>query len=223
MPQIDWNAIANNMAPKKRYHGANVKFLKTYNENRQKTLEAGRPIFDEIVSFSIQWPGCDETVRRVEPQDITDYPEKWAAFQAGNQPIESGTPLAEWPPLPGSTLRELQHIGFLTVEQLAEANDEIKRRLGPAGKFIKMAKDWLAAATSTPAEVASLKQQLEREQKRASKMEEQIELLMQRIEASEGTRLSRPRYEEEPIIEEEEELSEETGELPRRRGRPRKV
>ena len=46
MPQVDWNTIMNGGAPKKRYAGANVKFLKTYNQNAQKTIEAGRPIFD---------------------------------------------------------------------------------------------------------------------------------------------------------------------------------
>ena len=226
MPQIDWNTLMNGGAPKKRYSGANVKFLKTYNENKQKSLEAGRPIFDEIISFSIQWPGCDETVRRVEPQDIAEYPDKWAAFQAGNQTVESGTPLAEWPPLPGSTLRELQGIGFQTVEQLADANDDIKRRLGPTGRFVKMAKDWLEASTSTPAQVTALKQQLERELRRTAKLEHQVELLMQRVEGNEGTDLRPKRVDfaqEVDDVEEVEVEPEVEGEAPRRRGRPRKV
>lgn len=216
----------NGGAPKKRYSGANVKFLKTYNENKQKSLESGRPIFDEIISFSIQWPGCDETVRRVEPQDIAEYPDKWAAFQAGNQTIESGTPLAEWPPLPGSTLRELQSIGFQTVEQLADANDDIKRRLGPTGRFVKMAKDWLEASTSTPAQVTALKQQLERELRRTAKLEHQVELLMQRVEGNEGTDLRSKRVDFAQEVDEVDEVEVEPeveGEAPRRRGRPRKV
>ena len=216
----------NGGAPKKRYSGANVKFLKTYNENKQKSLEAGRPIFDEIISFSIQWPGCDETVRRVEPQDIAEYPDKWAAFQAGNQTVESGTPLSEWPPLPGSTLRELQGIGFQTVEQLADANDDIKRRLGPTGRFVKMAKDWLEASTSTPAQVTALKQQLERELRRTAKLEHKVELLMQRVEGNEGTDLRSKRVDFAQEVDEVDEVEVEPeveGEAPRRRGRPRKV
>lgn len=226
MPQIDWNTLINGGAPKKRYSGANVKFLKTYNENKQKSLESGRPIFDEIISFSIQWPGCDETVRRVEPQDIAEYPDKWAAFQAGNQTIESGTPLSEWPPLPGSTLRELQGIGFQTIEQLADANDDIKRRLGPTGRFVKMAKDWLEASTSTPAQVTALKQQLERELRRTAKLEHQVELLMQRVEGNEGTDLRPKRVDFAQEVDEVDEVEVEPeveGEAPRRRGRPRKV
>jgi len=229
MPQVDWNTIMNGGAPKKRYAGANIKFLKTYNQNAQKTIEAGRPIFDEIVSLSIQWPGGDETVRRVEPQDIAEYPEKWAAFQAGNQPIESGTPLSEWPPLPGSTLRELQGIGFQTIEQLAATTDDVKRKLGPTGRFVKMAKDWLEASTSTPAQVTALKAQLERELRRTAKLEEQVELLMQRIEGGEGVDLRSKRVvvaqEVEADLEafDQEEDAVQSDEAPRRRGRPRKV
>lgn len=231
MAHIDWNSLMNGGMPKKRYSGANVKFFNAYNENKEKTLAAGRAIFDEIPSISIQWPGGDETVRKIEPQDIAEYPEAYAAFKAGSEPIESGTPLAEWPLMNGSTLRELQHMGFKTVEQLGSANDEIKRKLGPTGRFIKMAKDWLDAANSSQFEVVSLKQQLEREQKRTAKLEEQVELLIQRVEGNEGIDL-RPRRKEvirsievEDVLEEgsQDDFVEEDTTAPKRRGRPRKV
>lgn len=222
MPQIDWNSLIHGGPPKKRYSGANVKFFNSYTENKQKSLEAGRPIFDEIPSISIQWPGGDETVRRIEPQDIAEYPEKYAAYKAGEDTVDSGTPLGEWPPLPGSTLKELQAIGFKTVEQLAAATDDVKRRLGPAGRFVSMAKDWLEASNSTQAQVTTLKAQLDREQRRTAKLEEQVELLMLRIEGNEGTRLrvSQPVVEEFEADEEDDVVDEEA---PRRRGRPRKV
>lgn len=233
MAQIDWNNLMNGqMQQRKRFHGANVRFFNAYNENKEKSLQAGRAIFDEIPSISIQYPGGDETVRKIEPQDIADYPEKYAAFKAGSESVTEGTPLAEWTLMNGSTLRELQHLGFKTVEQLAAANDEIKRRLGPTGRFIKMAKDWLEAANSTQFNVVALKQQLEREQKRTAKLEEQVELLLQRVEGNEGTDL-RPRRKEvirsievDELVEEgsQDEFEEEVApEAPKRRGRPRKV
>jgi len=232
MAQIDWNTLMNGqMQQRKRFHGANVRFFNAYNENKEKSLQAGRAIFDEIPSISIQYPGGDETVRKIEPQDVADYPELYAAFKAGSEVVVSGTPLAEWPLMNGSTLRELQHLGFKTVEQLSEASDEMKRRLGPTGKFIKMAKDWLDAANSSQFNVVALKQQLEREQKRTAKLEEQVELLLQRVEANEGTDLRPRRKEVIRSIEVEDELLEEgsqdeVGEEvtePKRRGRPRKV
>lgn len=227
MAQIDWNAIANGNQgqQKKRYAGANVKFFFAYNENREKSLQAGRPIFDEIPSISIQWPGGDETVRRIEQQDMIDYPEKYAQFKAGSETMTEGTPLAEWPMMNGSAMRELNYFGFKSVEQLAEANDDVKRKLGPLSKFVKLAQDWLSAANSDQNEVVKLRNLLEREKARTNSLEQRVELLMQRVEASEGTDLRPQRkleavsYEEDIVDDSEKDIAEE----PKRRGRPRKV
>lgn len=229
MAQIDWQSImSGNSQPKKRYSGANIKFFFAYNENREKSLQEGRPIFDEIPSISIQWPGMDETVRRIEPQDIQEYPELYARFKAGSEPISEGTPIAEWPLMTGSAMRELQYLGFKTVEQLAAATDETKRKLGPLSKFAKLAQDWLQAANSDQNEVVKLRQLLEREQARTTNLAHKLELFMQRVEASEGIDLRAARKGviqsvpdealEEGIIEAQDELDSAP-----RRGRPRKV
>lgn len=232
MPQVNWEQIRNGSNHTKRYSGANVKFFNAYNENREKSLAAGRPIFDEIPSISIQWPGGDETVRKIEPQDMQEYPEKYAAFKAGQEPVESGTPLSEWTLMNGATLRELQYLGFKTVEQLADASDEMKRKLGPTGQFIKKAQDWLAAANCTQSDVVALRQQLEHEKTRTARLESQVELLMQRIEGNEGTDLRPMRREVIRSVEAVDVASdvvdevfddEPLDEAPKRRGRPRKV
>lgn len=224
MAQIDWQSImSGNSQPKKRYSGANIKFFYSYNENREKSLKEGRPIFDEIPSISIQWPGQDETVRRIEPQDMQEYPELYARFKAGSEPVLEGTPLAEWPMMSGSAMRELQYLGFKTVEQLSVATDDVKRKLGPLSKFCKLAKEWLEAANSDQNSVVKLKQQLEAETKKRENLEHKLELLMQRVEANEGTDLrgNRRAMVEEPV-EDDLDLDESTDE-PKRRGRPRKV
>lgn len=225
MAQIDWQSImTGNSQPKKRYSGANIKFFYSYNENREKSLKEGRPIFDEIPSISIQWPGMDETVRRIEPQDMAEYPELYARFKAGSEPVLEGTPLAEWPMMSGSAMRELQYLGFKTVEQLSVANDEIKRKLGPLSKFCKLAKDWLDAANSDQNSVVKLKQMLDVETKKREYLEHKLELLMQRVEANEGTDLRPARR---AIIDEEELIEEgsqdEIDEPVKRRGRPKKL
>ena len=227
MAQIDWQSImSGNSQPKKRYSGANVKFFYSYNENREKSLKEGRPIFDEIPSISIQWPGMDETVRRIEPQDIQEYPELYKRFQAGSEPVVEGTPLAEWPMMTGSAMRELQYLGFKTVEQLAGASDEAKRKLGPLSKFAKLAKDWMEAAKSDQNEVVKLKQMLERETAARKQLEHKLELYLQRVEANEGIDLRPVRKAEAAAsVEDEflEEGSQDEVEEPKRRGRPRKA
>jgi hypothetical protein len=224
MANIDWSSImSGNSQPKKRYQGANIKFFFAYNENEEKSLREGRPIFDEIPSISIQWPGGDETVRRIEPQDIQEYPELYARFKAGSEPVAEGTPLAEWSLMTGSAMRELQYLGFKTVEQLANGSDEAKRKLGPLSKFVKLAQDWLAAAKSDQNEVVKLKQLLEKSETRQKALEEKLEILIQRIEANEGTDLRSYRKEVIQSTEAEEEMIDDVGDEPRRRGRPRRV
>lgn len=224
MPHVDWESIrqqANGVVvQKKRYAGANVKFFYAYNENEEKSLKEGRPIFDEIPSISIQWPGMDETVRRIEPQDINEYPEAYARFKANSEPVTEGTPLSEWAMMNGSAMRELQYLGFKTVEQVANASDEAKRKLGTLSKFVKLAQEWLAAANSTQNEVVKLKNQLEQEQIRTAKLENKVELLLQRISANEGTDL---RDERKGVIQSIEIEDEPDLDAPRPRGRPRKV
>jgi len=230
MAQIDWQSVmSGNSQPKKRYSGANIKFFYAYNENREKSMKEGRPIFDEIPSISIQWPGMDETVRRIEPQDMQEYPELYARFKAGSEPVTEGTPMAEWPMMTGSAMRELQYMGFKTVEQIAAATDEVKRKLGPLSKFVKLAQDWLAAAKSDQNEVVKLKQLLDGETARRKALEHKVELLLQRVEANEGIDLRERRKEvipapealEEGIIEAQDEALED--QEVRRRGRPRKA
>ena len=224
MAQIDWQTIMNpdTATRKRRFQGANVKFFNAYNENKEKSLKEGRPVFDEIPSISIQWPGMDETVRRIEPQDIEEYPDLYARFKANSEPVTEGLPLSEWPPMTGSAMRELQYLGFKTVEQLANANDDVKRRLGTLSKFVKLAQDWMQAAKSDTNEIVRLRQLLEREEAQRKLLQERLELFMQRVEANEGTDLRGARKaieaELEPIEGEEEDADQ-----PRRRGRPRKV
>lgn len=217
MAHIPWEQIMYGEQPqKKRFAGANVRFFNAYQENRIKSQEAGRPIFDEIPSISIQFPGMDETVRKIEPRDIEEYPELYKAFKSGSEPVQDGTPLQEWTLLPGTAMRELQYLGFKTVEQLAEANDDVKRRMGPLVQYVKRAKDWIEAANTPQNEIVALRESLEKERTRTLRLEEQLALLMQRIDATEGNDFFTKRVVAVPDVDHEM-----IGEQPKR-GRPRK-
>jgi len=84
-----------------------------------------------------------------------------------------------------------------------------------------MAQDWLEAADSDQNEVVKLKQQLAAETAKRERLEEKLELFLQRIEANEGTDLRPVRKE---MAEEEESFVTEVTEVKteKRRGRPRK-
>jgi hypothetical protein len=222
MRDIDFNEIMYGADPRKKpYHGANVRFFNEIRQNTAKSEAAGRPVFDEVPSISIQWPGMDETVRAVEPKDIVAYKEEWDAFQKGNEPVQSGLPLVEWAMVTGSVVKELQYLGFKTVEQLAAANDDVRRRLGPLGNLVKKAQDYIDSATCTQSDVVNLRESLEREKKRTAKLEETVSLLLSRINSTEGNNMSLGKVVADPRLDEEE-IDNETTEAPRR-GRPRKT
>lgn len=175
------------------HRGANVKFFIDRIESQAKTLEAGIPQYDYIPSISIQYPGHDITVTRIEPHHIAQYPEEHRRFLATQGEVEipsGGLSLLEWTKLPRSGADQLIHLGFLTVEQVAAADDHVKSRLGTLGKYVKMAQEWLAAANSKQSDVVKLKEQVEKLLGRCEKLEEQNGLLIKRIETTEGTRLS---------------------------------
>lgn len=179
-------------ATKRRYDGANVRFFDAEQDDPAATLKEGRRIVKFIPSIEIQWPGHDRTCRAIEPQDIQEYPELYAAYKAGNEIPQDGTPLEHMLMLPKSAATELKYMGCRTIEQLANATDDFKRRMGPLSSYVKDAKQWIGAAGSDQNRVVALEKQLEREQKKTKKLEEQVHLLMQRIEAVEGTRLNDP-------------------------------
>lgn len=194
MAKVDWEAIARGStnggtAPRKRtWDGCNLRFFMLSEPNQRKSDEAGRLICDEIECIEVWPPGGDRTPVKLEEHHRQEYKPEYDRWKATLSQPESGTPLTEWTPLPKSACMELNYLGIKTVEQLAEANDEVKRKIGPMMSFCKKAKEWLKAADSKQADVTALREQLEREQKRTAKLEEQIGLLISRIESNEGTR-----------------------------------
>lgn len=190
MAEVKLSDIQDRARPKRLYEGAHVEFEYDHPKNEAKSLEAGRTICDTVEVVKIQFPGQDLTVVRVEKRHIEAYPEAYAAFKRGEEQPADGTPLKLWAQMDGATFKELAYLGFVTVEQLATASDEAKRKMGPLQQWVKKAKAFIESAKAPQNQVATLKEQLEREKKRGDKLEEQIGLLHQRILATEGTDLS---------------------------------
>lgn len=175
---------------RKRYEGANVRFYTEIRTDEEKTKKEGRPICYEVEFIEIHYPGCDKTPRPVEPRDKEEYALQYNAWKEGRTPPTVGTPLSEWAMIPRAIVEELAFFGFKTVEQLSSPSDEVKKKLGPLSKWVKRAKEYIAAAKSDQNQMVSLKEQLERETARANKLEEQFELALQRISALEGTKIT---------------------------------
>lgn len=101
-----------------------VKFFVEPVENKRKSKEEGRPIFEDTEFISIKSPGSTNEVRR--PIRLTDthrFPRHYEAFKAREEMVMEGMPLSEWTGVTRSQVEELKFLSIATVEQLASCPD----------------------------------------------------------------------------------------------------
>jgi hypothetical protein len=125
MNEADYGMTAAAMSQTKSDDGLYVEFGMFPIQNKVKTVEEGRPIFDEVPFVKIMIPGDKDNIvhRKVKATDKQRWPRQWQAFEnQQEQPLE-GTPLVEWPGISRSQCEELAHFGIKTVEQLAQMAD----------------------------------------------------------------------------------------------------
>lgn len=73
------------------------------------------------------------------------YKRGYAEWKEGREIPLEGTPVINWPVLSPAQVRMLQDLHVLTVEVLANANEELIKRLGMGGRaLVQKAKDFLA-------------------------------------------------------------------------------
>lgn len=105
--------------------GLLVEFVEDAVEQPFETERMGRAIFKPVAFLSIIFPG-DKTKRTYRPATDADkrrFPNQWAFFEKGSIAGEQGTPITQWNYLSKSQALELKHMGFWTVELLANASD----------------------------------------------------------------------------------------------------
>lgn len=187
---IRMSDIENDFQQKRRGHyGAqNVKFKLYQDFDPEASDKSGKIEYknqrEVIVVYSPD--GGVSAPITVEESHKRNYPEQYAAFKAGlEQPIV-GTPLAEWTIMPRTFADQLARNGILSVEQLADLPENAIQKTMGCRPFVKRAKAWLASAKSTQSQAAGLRTQNDSLLEKMKKMEEQIMILQQRVEAYEG-------------------------------------
>lgn len=100
---------------------------------------AGRAIFREEERVEIIMPGNAQTrhVARVNDEYKQRWPKEYEAFKQGIEVSPDGTPLEEWPVLKRSQVMELKYLGFKTIEQVRDMNDQTIQRIGMGGRALK--------------------------------------------------------------------------------------
>lgn len=140
------------LAPNNRFFGDDTLLVKFYmkpTKNRVKSIESGRPIFDDVVWVSIMVPGNKNTIveRVARDTDKKRFSKHFSAFEDhGTEEYVSGTPLDSWPVLSRSQVEEMKFFNIRTVEQLANMNDTDAQKFMGIATLRTKAKMFLEAA-----------------------------------------------------------------------------
>lgn len=123
-------------------------------ENKAKSKEAGRPIFDDMEAVEVRFAGNRQTVSvfpahavcgQVQDEDgdsrVVTYAERWPEqykrFKAKSQQIAAGTPVDELPFLTQAKRSELKALSIYTAEALAALDGNELKNLGQGGRELK--------------------------------------------------------------------------------------
>lgn len=152
-------------------------------KNNTRSLEEGRPIFEEKEWISIKFPGSrEERKSPVRQRDIDRFPRHYAAFKARtSQEMTSGTPLVEWTGCTRSAAEELKFWNISTVEQLASVTDQNVQNVKGMVTLKQSAIKWLEASKEMAASEA------------LATANEKIDVLMARLEALESQDKPKPK------------------------------
>jgi hypothetical protein len=119
-------------------NGIIVTFYDEPVEDRRATKEKGYPVFNTMTFIDKRVPNqIDHQPRPMREEDKKDFPVSWQAYVTGNEPIENGLPVEQWPQATASEVAMLRAVTVRTVEQLADLPDSGLHRLGPGGTELK--------------------------------------------------------------------------------------
>lgn len=167
---------------KRPWDGANIRFGTSVELDKQQTEIQGRNIYRDVEIVSVQWPGQSERVVPVSDQHRQMYALEYNAWKANQEIPDTGTPLTHWPLVTPAQVKELQEIGFKTVEQLSEASGTAQKKLLGMHHLVDDAKNWLDAAESDQSKTAALQKQVKSQKTKIKKLQDQLEDALRRIE-----------------------------------------
>lgn len=104
-----------------------VRFYTAPIQNQAKSVEQGRPIYDDTEMVEIRVRGDRNNIvqRPVREEDKRRFREAYKVYTEGSSALSSGTPLSQWPIMSDSMVEELKYLGFYTVEQVSNASDTV--------------------------------------------------------------------------------------------------
>lgn len=159
-----------------------IRFERRAVEKRKSDAEGGMPYYEDV-DFALVTPhgSRDTTEKRVDewfpqlqeqirqgrfpPTWLDAYKAGYAAYKNDQEPPLNGQSIKMWPAISPAETKILLNLRVLTVEDMAEANEELLQRVGMGARSLKQrAQDWLKAQTGHApliAQMDSLRQLVE--------------------------------------------------------------
>lgn len=157
-----------------------VKFYIRAVHNNTKSVEQGRPIFDDVEYIIIQVPGdrltnIDAPVTDEYRRRFKKYYEDW---KANHNAQSEGTPLQLMPFITPALLAELNAMSIRTLEQLAGMSDLVVSKMMGGNALRQKAVEYLSAYESNAAKAD--------QEAKFKELEAQNAALMERLAALEA-------------------------------------
>lgn len=151
--------------------------------NTDKTVQEGRPIFDDILYITIYVPGERDVVhRKAHERDFARFPFQYQAWlNKKNQDYAGGTPLKVVPWLSLGQVKELEFFNCYTVEQLANMPDSAAKNFLAIQKLKQNAKDFLQAAKEA-APLITMRAEMDQKDNQIAALNEQMTQLLARMD-----------------------------------------
>lgn len=167
-------------------HTLDITFYKRAVRNESKSLEAGRPIFEEQDFIKIVKPG-DTTYQINTPmhEGLMKRPvlkDKYELWLSKNINTVVGTPLTEWSALGPSQIAEFTSLGVKTVEQLADMPDNLAQKFMGSQQIRAQAKAFLAASKDN-SHAEKLATELEKRDSEIAELQKQMAELIKASKA----------------------------------------
>jgi len=130
-------------------------------ESREKSEEAGHPVYDDVPYVKVTPPGGNLIVDKVAEEWLASkkkandpyyrhYKETFEAWQEDREAPIEGTAIEMWPSATPAQVKQVRQAGIRTVEDLGAANEPVIQKLGMGGRALKdRAAAWLESAKDT--------------------------------------------------------------------------
>lgn len=155
-----------------------VLFFRGTLKNEIKSLEMGRPIFDDVDCIKIISPGSrDSFVGLATPDYQYRFADQWAKFKARQDQTMSGTPLNQMPWLSPGQVEEYKAMNCHTVEQLAGMPDNVAQRF-MGHQAIKQKAEAYLLASKDAAPLLKMQSELEKRDVQIAELQQQVEAML---------------------------------------------